>query len=591
MTRKFLSLATFSLLAAVAAGCGDDTSNEGDGAVNPGVDGAVNPDVDGAVNPDVDGGRTPADVTDAPPLPDFPDGSVGIVVDGTKTVSATGGDDLTVRPYRAAAAFVQRPYSFPTYASLLSKAHFKSIRGVNVDNGCNVVSGKRIDWMTACGGNVFFDAWIQSCIKGGFTPYLIAGQALPSGMTGTYDVWTPGQKDQYQTYLNALVETVVTLSPTGITRVAFGNEAELDVNEQWLFADGAKDPWALSRYEGYRAPSLQLWKAVQLARTNHPDKTVEFYGMQSNYDAYFGGDYGKPPAGHTDGSTAIMDYCVWAKSVGMVLDGRDIHVYDDPLDFGAGRDSMNSIFHQVIQVKEWLKANGHGTKIIVGEYGLMEPIGGRKAPAMYDDHRDATQMVVLMKEVMDASGAEVFTLDLEDLAGSQTSADPISGPSLVHVVGNKDGSYTPGGPFTMFPKPSLAAGLLAEIGLNGVRKLVDVVGNTDVNGIASTSSTEASVLLYNWNLGPEYVDQTVERRVEVHMIGLTFSGARTADRTIIDSTHGNLNALLAAGTTLTDDNTKGQLVESLPVTVDAAGRVVLPLRAMGKSSVTLWRVH
>lgn len=116
-------------------------------------------------------------------------------------------------------------------------------------------------------------------------------------------------------------------------------------------------------------------------------------------------------------------------------------------------------------------------------------------------------------------------------------------------------------------------------------------GGADVDGIASVAASEASALLYNWNMAEHYVDNSVPREVRVIMHGLPFSGARTAERYVLDADRGNLHALLASGTPLTQENTRAQQVETVAVTVEPGGNVVLPIRTMGASSVMLWLVR
>jgi hypothetical protein len=121
-------------------------------------------------------------------------------------------------------------------------------------------------------------------------------------------------------------------------------------------------------------------------------------------------------------------------------------------------------------------------------------------------------------------------------------------------------TYYLGGAFNWTPKPSAAVGLQFEQCMKGNRVRVSINGSNpnpgDVDGIAFCSSSQFGLMLYNLNIGcstggANYYDAAINRSPTITITNLPFSGSRTLNVYRLDSSNGNLDGLIQAGTTPT----------------------------------------
>jgi hypothetical protein len=210
-----------------------------------------------------------------------------------------------------------------------------------------------------------------------------------------------------------------------------------------------------------------------------------------------------------------------------------------------------------IWITEWGVSNWINTARVKNNY---RPVGGAFAAAF-------------MVDALDAGVDGIVPLRFRDPNGSNTWTE------IGSIATNN---------YTIYPKPTYNVFRMFNMLPGFRRKLAWQNRGTQLGAIASDSSSQIGVIVYNYDWDDIHiVDNSVAHNVQIKIAKTGASGNLTAKRYLVDKDHSNLGKYLDAGQTPVLEDVDLEMVEQF--TVQASNGIIsLPSRNLGQSAVSMW---
>jgi hypothetical protein len=484
--------------------------------------------------------------------------SADVVVDASQTVSETGGDDLAAaRNIYASASSPESNGGLLDWDLISSELAMKRMRIINSLGDCALNNGKLM------GCSRLIDN-LQHVKEKNLTPHVVVGQWVPTSIVGNPTQWGTTQWAQYDALSYAIVNFVVNqYGGAGFGEALFevGNEMDITpaIQDLWLMTSPAVPQGGDARLAQYDTVYSHWATTVDLVARQNPGKKVRIGGPATGFNFNWA-------------TQIVQKY----SQNGTRLDVVTLHQY------GADVDELAK---NVQSVRSAISTSRNSkAEIWVTEYGAnwtSDPVYG----AINAKPQGASWAIHFLLQCLKGTITGGSFLGIRDNAGADVAGanSNINFASWFHVQNS-----------TEYPKPITNAFAMISH-MAGTRKSAAVNGTKpDLNAIASSDGTSASLVVANYNYvfaNRNNPDQTKNESVTVAFKNLTFSGALTVDRYVIDAKTSNLDYWIAAGKLPPSlQATQLQKVESFSAS-SSGGTVSLPARELGQSAVSLWIVH
>lgn len=492
-----------------------------------------------------------------------------VVVDGSQTVSETGGDDLAAAKniYASASAPESNGALSGDWDLISSEFAMTRMRNINGLGDCAVDGSGRL---SGC-GRLKSDLSIMKSKN--LTPHVVVGQWAPSSIGGDPLHWGVEQWAQYDALCYGIVNYVVNqYGGTGFGEALFEVENEVDttMNPQdlWLTKTPNVPQGDPSRFTQFDTVYSHWASAVNLVARQSPSKKVRIAGPATGFwTAYFG-------SGQLWHNQIIQKYA----AKGIRLDVVSLHVY---------ATEINDLAHYAQSIRSTLNASGNShAEIWVTEWGPSDSVDSYFG-AINGSHQGAAWGIQFLLQALKGTVTGGAFLDVRDNEGTDTAGKNSNMflSSWNHVENSVE-----------YPKAATNAFSMVDR-MTGTRKMTIVnTAKSDLRALASSGASSASLIVANYNYlfdytHKNYSDLTTNETVTVAFKNLAFNGPVTVDRYVIDAKTSNLNYWVAAGKTPPSvQATQLQKVESFSAS-SVNGTVALPARQMGQSAVSLWIVH
>ena len=501
------------------------------------------------------------------PTPDL--SQADVIVDGSKTLSETGLDDLAAAKniYSSASAPESDGGLSTDWGLISSQFSMKRMRNINGLGDCGLdTSGK----LTGCSR---LNNDLSNMKSKGLTPHVIVGQWAPSSIGGNPLQWGANQWAQYDALCYAIVNYVVAqYGSSGFSDTVFevGNELDTTQSPQdlWLTPTSHVPQGDPSRFAQFDTVYAHWAHAVNLVSQQNPSKKIRIAAPATGFwTAYYG-------SGQLWQNQVIQKYA----ALGIRLDVVSLHIY--------GRE-VNDLAKYAQSIRKTLIASGNPkAEIWVTEWGASD-LGDSYFGAINGSHEGAAFAINLLLQALKGTVTGGAFLEVRDNQGHDTAGtnSNMYGASWNHVEDSVE-----------YPKPISNAFTMVDR-VKGTRKLATTgAAKPNLLALASSDSHSASLIVANYNYNFDYAhknfsDRTSSEAVTVAFKNLPFSGAVTVERYLVDAQTSNLDHWIAEGKTPPSvQATQLQRVETF-TTTSTNGALILPARQLGQSAVSLWIVH
>jgi hypothetical protein len=505
-------------------------------------------------------------VDPAPKAPAEPTASADVVVDGSKTVSETGTDDLTAaKNIFASASSPESNGGLSDWDLISSEFTMKRMRIINGLGDCELDANGNLTGCSRLNDN------LTHVKERNLTPHVIVGQWAPSSIEGNPLQWGAAQWARYDALSYAIVNYVVNqYAGTGFSEALFevGNELDITQSPQdlWLSTTPNVPQGDPSRFTQYDTVYSHWANAVSRVAQQNLAKKIRIAGPATGF------------------WTAGMGW-VWQNRIiqkyaskGVKLDVVSLHEY------GA---NVTDLAKYAQSVRSTLNASGNSkAEIWVTEWGGSSS-GDNYFGAINASHQGAAWAINFLLQALKGTVTGGSFLAIRDNSGTDVAGanSNIDLASWLHVLNSVE-----------YPKP-ISNAFSAVSHMTGTRKSAAVTASKpDLCAMASSDSSSASLIVANYNYlfdynGKNFSDLTRNENVTVAFENLPFSGPVTVDRYLVDAKNSNLYYWVAAGKVPPSVQiTQLQKVESFPAAANG-GVLALPARQLGPSAVSLWIVH
>jgi hypothetical protein len=501
------------------------------------------------------------------PTPDV--SQADVIVDGSKTLSETGFDDLSAaKNIYSSASAPESDGGLSTDWSLIS-AQFpmRRMRNINGLGDCGLdVSGN----LTGC-SRLKND--LQNIQSKNLTPHIVVGQWAPSSIGGSPLQWGASQWAQYDALCYSIINYVVTqYGGSGFNDTLFEVANELDTTQNpqdlWLTPTSHVPQGDPSRFAQFDTVYAHWAHAVSLVAQRNPGKKVRIAAPATGFwTAYYG-------SGQLWQNQVIKKYA----ALGIRLDVVSLHIYGG---------EVNDLAKYAQSIRKTLIESGNPkAEIWVTEWGASD-LGDSYFGAINGSHEGAAWAISFLLQALKGTVTGGAFLEVRDNQGHDTAGtnSNMHGASWNHVEDSVEYPKAISNAFTMVDR------------LKGTRKLATTAAaKPNLLGLASSDSHSASLVVANYNYDFDYAhktfsDRTSSEAVTVAFQNLPFSGPVTVERYLIDAQTSNLDHWIAEGKTPPSvQATQLQRVETFTMT-STNGALILPARQLGQSAVSLWIVH
>ena len=504
-----------------------------------------------------------------PATPETATLNADIVVDVSRTVSDTGGDDVAAAKniFASASAPEADGDLFPDWSVIASEFSMKRMRNINGLADCALdATGK----LTGCSR---LNNDLMNMQHFGITPHVVVGQNAPASIGGNPKQWTTAQWVQYDALAYAIVNYVaVQFGGRGFPEALFEVENEIDITtdptELWLTTSSHVAQGDPSRFTQFDTVYSHWAKAVDAVAKQNPSRKIRIAGPATGFWTVV---YGSGQMWQTQ---IVQKYAQQHTR----LDVVSLHQY--------GADAL-TIAKNAQAIRKALNDSGmSNTEIWITEWGPSYVEQGVLG-AINASHVGGAWAVSFLLQALKGTVTGGSYLEVRDNQGHDTtgSNSNIMMASWNHRQNNEE-----------YPKP--IANVFSMIDrMSGTRKLATVTSNKpNLYSLASSDSSSASLIVSNFNYTSNgttntATDNSSTETVTVGFKDLPFNGSVTVDRYLVDATTSNLTCWFFAGKTPPSVNvTQLQKVESFNATA-TGGTVALPARQLGQSAVSLWIVH
>jgi hypothetical protein len=503
---------------------------------------------------------------EAPP-PDV--SQADVVVDGSKTVSETGLDDLAAAKniYSSASAPESDGGLSTDWGLISSQFSMQRMRNINGLGDCGLDSSGRL---TGC-SRLKND--LQNVKSRNLNPHVVVGQWAPSSIGGNPLQWGANQWAQYDALCYSIVNYVVTqYGDTGFSDTLFevGNELDTTQNTQdlWLTPTSHVPQGDPSRFSQFDTVYAHWANAVNLVAQQNPKQKVRIAAPATGFwTAYYG-------SGQLWQNQVIKKYA----ALGIRLDVVSLHIYGG---------EVNDLAKYAQSIRKTLIASGNPkAEIWVTEWGASD-LGDSYFGAINGSHEGAAWAINFLLQALRGTVTGGAFLEVRDNQGHDTAGthSNMYGASWNHVDNSVEYPKAIANAFTMVDR------------LKGTRRSATTdASKPDLLALASSDAHSASLIVANYNYDFDYAhknysDRTSSEGVTVAFKNLPFNGPVTVDRYLIDAKTSNLDHWIAEGKTPPSvQSTQLQRVESFSTT-STNGALILPERQLGQSAVSLWIVH
>jgi hypothetical protein len=501
------------------------------------------------------------------PTPDV--SQADVIVDGSKTLSETGLDDLAAaKNIYSSASAPESDGGLSTDWSLIS-AQFpmRRMRNINGLGDCGLDGNGNL---TGC-SRLKND--LQNIKSKNLNPHVVVGQWAPSSIGGNPLQWGGSQWAQYDALCYAIINYIVTqYGGSGFSDTLFEVANELDTTQSpqdlWLTPTSHVPQGDPSRFAQFDTVYTHWAHAVSLVAQQNPSKKVRIAAPATGFwTVYYG-------SGQLWQNQVIKKYA----ALGIRLDVVSLHIYG-----GA----VNDLAKYAQSIRKTLIDSGNPkAEIWVTEWGASD-LGDSYFGAINGSHEGAAWAISFLLQALKGTVTGGAFLEVRDNHGHDTAGNNSNmyGASWNHVEDSVEYPKAISNAFTMVDR------------LKGTRK-VTATGAAKPNllALASSDSHSASLIVANYNYNFDYAhknfsDRTSSEAVTVAFKNLPFSGPVTVERYLVDAQTSNLDHWISEGKTPPSvQATQLQRVETF-TTTSTNGALILPARQLGQSAVSLWIVH
>lgn len=538
-----------------------------------------------------------------------------IAVDAaTPVVQSDNGDDIaTLQNIFQDANAPQEP-TFPPMAQLVADLKLKRLRVLQGDVYCDITSLEPGgQFVTAHEGEWdLLTSYLDAALAHGLSPHMAVAAYMPrafvpKGAAATWDVDTVGR---YKDYALGLARYIVQRSfAAGAPSVVFEVSNELDIADYapvnwntpnqtllplgpwgrmlwWIdpntynldptrngFPDGYPFEGDVRRVGQGIAPMQKIWNdTIAIVKAENPGKKIEIAGPTFSQNPF---THAEDLTTHAPIPTLgerflddLFDPQTEQGKYNSSIDLMSFHYYGEFRNGAYG--PATALGYMTDRFRTKLSALGQSAvKLFISEWG---PVADSNSTTNYS-HVGAAWTAAFLNAAL----AEGVTMGAYLLVGDAIGEQSTGYIGTASLMAKIDGVYH-------YKPPANVMKMFAM--MTGTRRAVALpTDRPNLGAFAVSDADSAGLLVFNYNSTFTTTDETVKVRFD----NLPFDGYVMVERYLVDADTSNLQKFIAQGTTPDPALTGLQRVEQVQAIVQS-GQLVLPVRTLGPSAVSFWRI-